>query len=52
MTTYTELYSYREAWDKAAELQRRGNVTRVWFDGSDWRVGYWTRGEWRETHGD
>lgn len=38
----TELYSYDQAWTEAARLQSQGYVTRVWFDGWDWRVTYMT----------
>ena len=42
MTTIDTPYSHSGAWDKAAELQRKGYVTRVWRDASGWRVGYMT----------
>ena len=54
-TTCTELYSYEQAWTEAARLQSRGFVTRVWFDGYDWRVSYATREDylaWREAIND
>ena len=44
--------SYRAAWDRAAEWQRKGYVTRVWFDGETWTVRYMTRGEWRAKQND
>ena len=40
MTTIDTPFSHSGAWDKAAELQRKGYVTRVWRDASGWRVGY------------
>jgi len=55
-TTCTELYSYEQAWMEAVpRLQSRGFVTRVWFDGYDWRVSYATREDylaWREASND
>jgi hypothetical protein len=45
-TTSTELYSYEQAWTEAARLQARGYVTRVQFDGYDWRVSYATHADY------
>lgn len=38
--------TYSEAWAEAARLQRHGYVTRVWFDGREWRVEGITLAEW------
>ena len=50
MTTLPEPYSYRAAWERAAELQRKGLVTRVTrIPGGRWyQVSYMTHEEYRE----
>ena len=41
-------YTYEQAWAEAARLQRQGYVTRVWYDGSAWRVKGVTLEEWED----
>ena len=38
MTITERCESYRVAWERAAELQRKGYVPRVCFDGRGWNV--------------
>jgi muconolactone delta-isomerase len=38
--------SYRAAWDRAAELQKKGYITRVWRDARGWNVKAITLAEW------
>jgi len=50
MTTLPEAYSYRAAWERAAELQRKGCVTQVTRipGGRGYQVSYMTHEEYRE----
>jgi hypothetical protein len=49
MTTLPEAYSYRAAWERAAELQRKyvTQVTRI-PGGRGYQVSYMTHEEYRE----
>ena len=44
--------SYRAAWVRAAELQKRGYVTRVWRDERVWNVKGVTLAEWEARKND
>ena len=50
MSDIPEAYSYTAAWERAAELQRKGYVTQVTRieGGRGYQVSYCTREEWRD----